>query len=138
MSTFSLTYAGDQHATVLRDPYHNTVAIDCPITTRGDGFSPGNRLGTSVAECMLLSMGAAAKGDHLDLRAAVVDIELTEMHEPYLHVDTVTLAFSVPRDFALMDRLTIERAAELCPTKHSFGNDTVVTAAFNYAAVKAA
>jgi hypothetical protein len=32
----------------------------------------------------------------------------------------------------------MERAAELCPIKHSFGKDTVVTATFNYAAARAA
>lgn len=138
MNTLKLTYDGDQHATALREPYHNTVAIDCPITAKGDQFSPGNLLGISVAGCMLLSMGAVAQRDHLDLRGTVVDIELTETHEPYPHVDTVTLVFSVPRDFAFTDRLKMERAAELCPIKHSFGKDTVVTATFNYAAAKAA
>jgi hypothetical protein len=85
---------------------------------------------------MLLSMGAVAQRDHLDLRGTVVDIELTETHEPYPHVDTVNLAFRVP--FAFTDRRKMERAAELCPIKHSFGKDTVVTATFNYAAAKAA
>jgi uncharacterized OsmC-like protein len=121
MNTLKLTYDGDQHATALREPYHNTVAIDCPITAKGDEFSPGNLLGISVAGCMLLSMGAVAQRDHLDLRGTVVDIELTETHE-----------------FAFTDRRKMERAAELCPIKHSFGKDTVVTATFNYAAAKAA
>jgi uncharacterized OsmC-like protein len=61
MSTLKLTYDGDQHATALREPFQNTVAIDCPITAKGDEFSPGNLLGISVAGCMLLSMGAVAK-----------------------------------------------------------------------------
>jgi uncharacterized OsmC-like protein len=59
MSTLKLTYDGDQHATALREPHLNTVAIDCPITAKGDEFSPGNLLGISVAGCMLLSMGAS-------------------------------------------------------------------------------
>jgi len=138
MKSLKLTYDGDQHATALREPHHNTVAIDCPFTARGDEFSPGNLLGVSVAGCMLLSMGAVAKRDQLDLSGTVVDIELTETGEPYAHVDTITLAFSVPRDFAFTDRLKMERAAELCPIKHSFGEDTVVTATYDYAAAKAA
>ena len=138
MNTLKLTYTGDQRAVALREPHHNTVAIDCPITAKGDEFSPGNLLGISVAGCMLLSMGAVAQRDKLDLRGAVVDIELTETGEPYPHVDAITLTFNVPGDLRPADRLKMERAAELCPIKHSFGKDTRVKATFNYAVVKAA
>jgi uncharacterized OsmC-like protein len=138
MSTLQLEYDGDQHATALREPYHNTLAIDCPFTAKGDEFSPGNLLGISVAGCMLLSMGAVAQRDQLDLTGTVVNIELTETDKPYSHVDTITLAFNIPRDFAFTDRLRMQRAAELCPIKHSFGEDTVVTATYNYAAAIAA
>ena len=137
MNTLRLTYDGDQHATALREPHHNSVAIDCPITAKGE-FSPGNLLGISVAGCMLLSMGAVAQSDQLDLRGTSVDIELSETREPYPHVDTITLAFRIPRQFAFTDRLKMERAADLCPIKHSFGKDTVVTATFVYAAAMAA
>ena len=138
MNTLRLTYDGDQHATALREPHHNSVAIDCPITAKGTEFSPGNLLGISVAGCMLLSMGAVAQRDQLDLRGTSVDIELSETREPYPHVDTITLAFRIPRQFAFTDRLKMERAADLCPIKHSFGKDTVVTATFVYAAAMAA
>jgi uncharacterized OsmC-like protein len=138
MNTLKLTYDGDQHATALKQPYHNTVAIDCPITAKGDEFSPGNLLGISVAGCMLLSMGAVAQRDKLDLKDTVVDIELTETSEPYPHVDEITLTFNVPREFGPTERLKMERAAELCPIKHSFGEDTVVNATFSYAAAIAA
>lgn len=138
MKSLNLTYDGEQHATALKEPHHNVVAIDCPITAKGDEFSPGNLLGISVAGCMLLSMGAVAQRDHLDLSDTVVNIELTEASKPYPHVDAITLAFNVPRDFGPTDRLKMERAAELCPIKHSFGKDTIVTATFNYGVAKAA
>jgi len=138
MNALELTYDGDQHATALREPHRNTVAIDCPFTAKGDEFSPGNLLGISVAGCMLLSMGAVAQRDQMDLSGTVVKIELTETREPYPHVDTITLAFNVPRDFAFTDRLKMERAADLCPIKHSFGKDTLVTATYKYAAAMAA
>jgi uncharacterized OsmC-like protein len=82
MNALNLTYDGDQHATALKEPHHNTVAVDCPYTAKGDEFSPGNLLGISVAGCMLLSMGAVAQRDNLDLSGTIVDIELTETDEP--------------------------------------------------------
>ena len=138
MSSLTLTYDGDQHATALKQPHNNTVAIDCPYTAKGDEFSPGNLLGISVAGCMLLSMGAVAQRDHLELSGTFVDIKLTETDQPYPHVDTITLAFNVPRDFPTAERQKMERAAALCPIKHSFGKDTVVTVTYNYAAAKVA
>jgi len=138
MNTLTLTYDGDQHATALREPHHNMVAIDCPFTAKGNEFSPGNLLGISVAGCMLLSMGAVAQRDHLDLQGTAVEIELTETNEPYPHVDSITLTFNVPQDFATAERQKMERAAALCPIKHSFGQDTEVTASYNYAVAKAA
>ena len=133
-----LTYGSDQHANAVKEPRHKAVAIDCPMTAKGDEFSPGYLLGISVAGCMLLSMGAVAQRDKLDLSGTVVGIALTETSEPYPHVDTITLAFEVPRQFAFTDRLKMEHAAELCPIKHSFGKDTDVMATFNYGVAKAA
>lgn len=138
MSALTLTYDGDQHATALKEPHHNTVAVDCPFTARGDEFSPGNLLGVSVAGCMLLSMGAVAQRDHLDLRGTTVDIALSETHKPFPHVDKISLVFNVPKDFAVADRLKLERAAGLCPIKASFRAETQIAVTYNYAAAKAA
>jgi len=138
MNKLTLTYDGDQHATALREPHRNVVAIDCPFTAKGDEFSPGNLLGVSVAGCMLLSMGAVAQRDHLDLSNTVIDITLTETDQPFPHVDAIALAFHIPRDFSIIDRKKMERAAGLCPIKNSFGSETKVTAIYEYAAAKAA
>ena len=138
MNTLKLTYDGDQHATALKEPHHNSVAIDCPYTAKGDEFSPGNLLGISVAGCMLLSMGAVAQRDHLDLGGTVIGIDLTETNKPFPHVDTITLAFDIPRDFSPTDRKKLEKAAGLCPIKRSFRDETIITATYNYAVAKAA
>lgn len=138
MNTLKLMYDGDQHATALKEPHNNTVAIDCPFTAKGDEFSPGNLLGVSVAGCMLLSMGAVAQRDHLDLGGTVVDIELTETNKPFPHVDSITLAFNIPQDFSATDRKKLERASGLCPIKASFRDETKIAATYNYAVAKAA
>jgi uncharacterized OsmC-like protein len=93
MNALQLTYDGDQHATALKEPQHKSVAIECPFTGKGEELSPGNLLGVSVAGCMLLSMGALAKRDNLDLSETVVDIKLSETDKPFPHVDAVTLVF---------------------------------------------
>ena len=138
MNALQLTYDGDQHATALKEPQHKSVAIDCPFTGKGEELSPGNLLGVSVAGCMLLSMGALAKRDNLDLSETVVDIKLSETDKPFPHVDAVTLVFNIPREFSATDRQKLEKASGLCPIKASFRDETKISATFNYAAAKAA
>ena len=87
---------------------------------------------------MLLSMGAVAQRDHLDLNGTVIDIYLSETDKPFPHVDTITLAFNIPRDFSSVDRQKMERAAGLCPIKESFRDETSVNVTYRYAAAKAA
>jgi uncharacterized OsmC-like protein len=132
MQSLTLTYDGDQHATAVKEPHHNTVAIDCPFTGKGEELSPGNLVGVGIAGCMLLSMGALAQRDGLDLTGTAVDIKLTETNRPFAHIDTVTLVFNVPRDFSSEERQKLERAAGVCPIKASFREETVITATFNY------
>jgi len=134
MRSLKLTYDGDQHATAVKEPHHNTVAIDCPFTAKGDEMSPGNLVGIGVAGCMLLSMGAVAQRDDLNLTGTVIDIELTETDKPFAHIDAITLVFNVPREFSSDDRRKLERAAGVCPIKASFRDDTVISATFNYGA----
>ena len=133
MRSLQLTYDGDQHATALKEPHHKSVAIDCPFTSKGEEMTPGNLVGIGVAGCMLLSMGALAQRDKLDLRGTVIDIDLTETDKPFAHIDTITLVFNVPREFSLQDRQKLERAAGKCPIKASFRPETVISAKFNYA-----
>jgi uncharacterized OsmC-like protein len=133
MSALRLTYDGDQHATALKEPQHKSVAIDCPFTGKGEELSPGNLLGISVAGCMLLSMGALAQRDHLDLSGTVVDIALSETDKPFPHVDSIKLAFNIPREFSATDRQKLERASGLCPIKASFRDETTISVTFDYA-----
>ena len=138
MSTLQLTYDGDQHTTALKEPQHKSVAVDCGITGKGEELSPGNLLGISVASCMLLSMGALAQRNKLDLRGTVVDIDTSMTDKPFPHVDSIALTFSIPQEFSATDRQKLEYASGLCPIKSSFRDETKVSATFSYAATKAA
>ena len=138
MESLKLTYDGHQHGTALKEPQHKSVSIDCPFTGKGDELSPGNLLGVSVAGCMLLSMGALAQRDKLDLCGTVVEIKLRETDKPFPHVDSITLTFNIPQEFSATDRQKLERASSLCPIKASFRDETKISATFNYAVAKAA
>lgn len=138
MSSLKVSYDGGQHATAVNEPHHNVVAIDCPFTGKGEEFSPGNLLALSVASCMLLSMGAIAQRDELDIKGTVVDVKIRGMEKTFPHVDAITLAFDIPQNFSETDRMKLERAAELCPVMASIREDTKVSITYQYGAAKAA
>lgn len=138
MRALKVTYDDVQHVTALQEPHHNTVAIDCPYTGKGEEFSPASLLGISLASCMLLSMGAIAQRDNLDIGGTVVDIKITGMDSTFPHVDTITMAFDIPHYFPEMDRRKLERAADICPVMGSICAETAISATYKYAERKAA
>jgi uncharacterized OsmC-like protein len=138
MHSIKISYDGNQHATALKEPHHNVVAIDCPFTGKGDEFSPASLLAVSVASCMLLSMGAVAQRDHLDIKGAVVDVKLKGMEKTFPHVDAISMVFDIPQEFSDTDRRKLEKAAELCPVMASLDDETKVSVTYHYGATKAA
>ena len=112
MFSLKVSYDGGQHATAVNEPHHNVVAIDCPFTGKGEEFSPGSLLALSVASCMLLSMGAIAQRDDLDIKGTVVDVGIRGMEKTFPHVDAISLAFDIPRDFSEPDRMKLEKMVD--------------------------
>ena len=133
MSTLRLTYDSDQHVTALKMPEHNVVEIDCPFTGKGDEFSPASLLGVSLASCMLLSMGAIARRDNLDIRGSVVDVKMSGMEKTFPHVDAISVTFDIPRVFSEPDREKLERSAGLCPIMDSLDPAISVSITYTYA-----
>ena len=138
MYRLKIKYDGDQHATALDAPHHNELAIDCPFTGKGVEFSPASLFGISLASCMLLSMGAVAQRDQINLKGTVVDIAFSGMDKRFPHVDTIRIAFWVPQRLEETERLKLERAAALCPIRASIDAETEVKTTFHYGTAKAA
>ncbi len=132
MGALRLTYDGHQHVTAIKEPQYDVVAIDCPYTGKGQEFSPASLLGVSLASCMLLSMGAVAQRHDIDLRGTSVDIKLKGMEKRIPHVDTISLAFDIPKDLAAADRKLLENAACICPVMGSFCSCTQIISTYNY------
>jgi uncharacterized OsmC-like protein len=134
MSTVQLIYDADRHGLAVKEPGHKSVALGC--TYHGpeiEELSAGDLVATSVAGCMLFSMGVQARHDGLDIKGTVVDVAFAMTDVPFPHMDSITLAFNMPRDYAPKDREKLEKAAGRCPIKASFRPETKITAKYNYA-----
>lgn len=128
-----ITYDGSQHCKATLEPQGKNISMDCPYTGKGEEFSPANMVGAGLVGCMLLSMGALAMRDKLDLSGTTVDVEITGTDRPVPRIGSIDLHFTMPGDLSDKDRVKLERASEGCPIKHSFHPDIPISTTFEYA-----
>jgi putative redox protein len=127
--TLQVTYDGSQHCTAVLEPQGKIVATDCPYTGKGEEYSPMNLVGTGLAGCMLISMGTLAMRDQLDISGTRVDVKLAGSEK---RIETIDLTFTMPRNFTEIERIKLQRAAEMCPIEHSFHADIPISVRYDY------
>jgi uncharacterized OsmC-like protein len=116
----------------LAEPPGKTVGTDCPYTGKGEEISPMNLLGSALAGCMFLSMGAVALRNKLDLSGAYADVEISTVDKPVSRIGAIDLTFTMPSGLSETDRTKLERAAGLCPIKPSFHPDVAISVRYSY------
>lgn len=129
MAKVEVIYDEIQHCTAVRLKNNNKVAMDCPYTGKGEEFSPGDIVGTSVAGCMLVAIGAFAMRHDMDLKDTRVEVE-TKMGPKY--IEEINLVFNMGKNFSEKERKIIARNGETCPIKHSFIPEVKVNVTYKY------
>jgi uncharacterized OsmC-like protein len=138
MSTVQLTYDADKHGLAVKEPGHQSVAMGCTYHAPDiSDWSAGDLVATGVAGCMLFTMGVQASHDKLDIDGTVVDVAFAMTDKPFPHMESITLVFNMPHDYAPGEREKLEEAAERCPIKGSFRPETSIIAKFRYASEQA-
>lgn len=138
MNKLRLIHDRDRHGTATLEPQHTSLDVGCPSLPGCEDFSPIDLVCVGLASCMVFSMGSVARRNELDISRTEIEIDFTTTNKPFPHIDSISLQFNIPRDFAPEDRQKLERAAGLCPIKTSFRPETVITTRFNYGSEKAA
>ena len=129
MATLHITYDGFQHTTARKEPQGKEVAMDCPYTGKGEELSPANLVGSGLAGCMLISMGTLALRDEIDIQGTRVDIDVEQSEK---RIESISLKFNMAHPYTDEERIKLERAAGLCPIKHSFHPDTPISITYQY------
>ena len=112
MSTVQLTYDADKHGLAVKEPGHQSVAMGCTYHAPDiNDWSAGDLVATGVAGCMLFTMGAQASHDKLDIDGTVVDVAFAMTDKPFPHMESITLVFNMPHDYAPGEREKLEKAA---------------------------
>jgi putative redox protein len=117
-------YDGFQHCTAERRPDGNTVAMDCPYTGKGGEFSPTNMVEAALGGCMLISMGTMAMRGDLDISGTQIEVRISMTDKPRMRFGAIDISVAMPQGLSERDRRRLEGAAEHCPIKHSFADDS--------------
>lgn len=129
MADVQVTYDGFQHCTALKMPQGKSAAMDCPYTGKGEELSPANMVGSGLAGCMLISMGALAIRDGIDIEGTRVDVEVVQSER---RIESIKLVFTMRYAYSESERQKLQRAAGLCPIKSSFHPDTSLHIGYKY------
>jgi len=132
MTDVQITYDSLQHCTALKESRAKTVSMDCPYTGKGEEFSPTNLVEAALGGCMLIAMGTIAMRHELDLSGARIDVDISATDKPVMRFSEVDIEVNMPAGLSERQRAMLERAADGCPIKHSFGSDIPVRVKFSY------
>lgn len=132
MGDVSTVYDRHQHCAALKHSKDKTVSMDCPYTGKGVEFSPTNLVEAALGGCMLLAMGAMATRHDIDLSGARIDTLITATDKPVMRFQSIAVTVDMPPGLSVSQRAMLERAAEGCPIKHSFGTDIELDVSYVY------
>ena len=132
MADIYTIYDSLQHCTGRKESRAKSVSMDCPYTGKGKEFSPTNLVEAALGGCMLISMGSIAMRHQLDMTDARIDVSITATDKPVMRFSEVEIEVTMPSGLSERQRAMLERAAEGCPIKHSFGSDIPVRVTYNY------
>jgi putative redox protein len=132
MSALKTIYDESQHCTAIDQVKGKSVAMDCPYTGKGEELSPGNLLEAALSGCMLMSMGAVAMRDNVDLTNTSVDVELIGTPPPKIGYNAINITLVMPAGLSGQTRQKLERAADTCPIKHSIDSNIPVSVEYRY------
>ena len=131
MSVVEVTYTGDQQCMALDTKNGKQVASDCSMT-RGDEFGPESLVAAGLGSCMLISMSTFAERHGLDVSGARADVDAALGGKPDMRISAINVTVHVPKTFSEEEQASLERAADACPIKHSFGPDTEISTHFEF------
>jgi uncharacterized OsmC-like protein len=133
--TSSVIYEGGLRTTCTHLQSGSFFETDAPTDNQGKGerFSPTDLVATSLASCMLTTMGIRAKDLEPAIRQIRVDAEKIMSANPR-RISRINLTFHYPEGFSLAPerRQELEQIAWTCPVKESIHPDIVLDINFNW------
>src|SRR5215204_6579257 len=129
--TSTVVYEGDLRTLNTHQPSSSQIETDAPTDNEGKGerFSPTDLLATSLANCMLTTMGIKVKGRDINLKGIKVEVEKIMKADPR-RVAGIKLKYHIPAEIVSLaenEKQFLKQVAENCPVAKSLNPDIEVT-----------
>lgn len=123
MVEIQVRYEGGLRCSAVHGPSGARLLTDAPLDNHGQGqsFSPTDLLATSLATCVLTTMGIVAERHGWNLTGASATVEKSMVADPLRRVGKLELTVRVPGVTDARAREALERAAATCPVHESLG-----------------
>jgi putative redox protein len=128
--TSLVVYEGDLRTINTHMQSSSQLETDAPTDNNGKGerFSPTDLLATSLANCMLTTMGIRTRNMDIDLKGIKVEVEKIMKPDPR-RVAGINLVFHIPENLGQSsekDKEFLKQVAENCPVAKSLHPDIEV------------
>lgn len=133
MATAAIRYVGQLRTNATHIQSNTTIITDAPTDNHGKGeaFSPTDLLATSLATCMLTTMGIAAKKENIPFESADAEMQKIMANNPR-RVAEVVIAVKMPASLTPQQRSYLEEIGLNCPVARSLHPDVKQTITFEY------
>ena len=128
--TSLVVYEGDLRTINTHLQSSSQLETDAPTDNNGKGerFSPTDLLATSLANCMLTTMGISTRNMDVDLKGIKVEVEKIMKPDPR-RVAVINLIFHIPENLQKTpekEKEFLKQVAENCPVAKSLHPDIEV------------
>jgi putative redox protein len=125
MKTAEVVYLGNlrTEATHLRSGH--TIVTDAPVDNHGKGeaFSPTDLAATSLASCMITTMGIAANTHGIEMDGARAEVLKVMANDPR-RISAIEIdIYMPPVEYQSKQKTILEKAALTCPIARSLHPD---------------
>ncbi len=134
MEIAEVRYSGNLKTEATHELSNQTIKTDAPPDNNGDGaaFSPTDLLATSLAACMVTTMGIRAQQHNLLLDDVTVNVS-KEMAADPRRVSTIQLTFEVSApNITDGQKQLLEEAAQSCPVSQSLSSEVKQDVTFDF------
>lgn len=134
--TAKVVYTGNLRTECTHIRSGSAIETDAPVDNRGKGerFSPTDLLATSLAACIVTTMGIAGDTHDINIDGTTCEVEKIMYADPR-RVGEVKVKILMPsgKTYSEKERLIMERAAHTCPVAKSLHPDLIQTIEFTWA-----
>lgn len=103
----------------------NSILTDAPVDNKGKGetFSPTDLVATSLAACILTTIGIKVEDKGLDIAGAKAEVEKVMASDPR-RISEINMKIYMPaKNYSDKEKVLIEKIAHHCPVGRSLNAD---------------